>query len=587
MRNKPSVPPKLPFSSRRTKYEVRSLDAFVHFFESRGVFEGRNRRGKGIEIIESVARNIYNDTVKIDSKKYRTVSVLDNELQYSVSSVLPIPTKAGSISDSWARKKNVTQKYLGYIQFNLILSLIFFDSSYTVRDIKRFLELVRPIDEDCENHFNYTMYVVMQLLQKNDKKLLYRYFLTDGKGTPTFKSELVKNRYEPSILKTDDIRDILRLSEESLIGSLIPYYQKGTKSRHVSKQLQALYFGKDITTETALQYYGKYRKKIADLTYFELVKNIDQFEGWVHTDIIGIIDSTFCNAGYVNDKGYFKKGSQIINFECTRDKYLGGDKLTIFIEKIGGQHNPYIEIPIEINQIGRIQKVCLVFPDLEMIDYGALLSNIRSLIVSAYICYENIYRENAMMINDRIFKGHYGIIRNRLVQVGMEHLIDKVFLLFAHGKEDIVLFFFDGYSLKKAIEHYKNVQEHGTLGKSPLELTIAITTRMFSFKKSVAIEAYRSRKAVDEYFSNVKYKDDDPFHFKAEYLLINSDLCTGYVPSIVRDHFLIIGCPTDYAEEILSEVKAVEGELSRQLEKIFKGFSLFIKNIENHLSNGI
>jgi len=337
----------------------------------------------------------------------------------------------------------------------------------------------------------------------------------------------------------------------------------------------------NLSFQDTLDFHNKYYPRFNKLNYYDLIKSVNHLENIVYRDLVIAFENVFYDEGYTKKDNSFIKKGEFIEYSISDYKVSGGIKIAIIIQRISDKNNSLNTIPLFINHIGKIQAIEIIAPEPSPIDLDKLISDLYSIVAGAYYIFEKLLVEKATNLNNKIFKNIYDIIREKLTIRNKEYLIDKFWLIL--GTSNLVLYFFDEQLLINTIRHYKNTDVSGLINKSPLEMTITILTETFSFEKSLAINAYKKQKPLSLDWADAKYIGDAPLIHSAEVRLFNSKRYTGYVPCRCRDHFLIIGCSTEYEKQLMPEIKSVQKKLHTNFSRNFDSFSMYIYNLKDKL----
>lgn len=344
---------------------------------------------------------------------------------------------------------------------------------------------------------------------------------------------------------------------------------------------QSLNINQTIDIENISSYQKKYSAEFNKHQYGVFIEKIQYFEHLIYLDVFEVLNSFFQKAGFKRRQNWFVKKKEVFEYNVSKQDIPGGVRLVIIIIQKVADTNNKVRVLHKINLIGKIQEIELIAPKSDSLNFTIVMSEINNLVFSAYLILEKIFTEKAISSNEKIFKDIYDIIRHQLILRNKKILVNKFFLLLGLGKEDTTLYFFDHALLLKLITHFMEVESNGIINKSPLEMVIEILNGMFSFKKSLAIEAHQAGKPLSLFWMDFKYIDDVPLLHSVEMRLYNSEDCTGYVPCMSRGHYLIVGCATEYENEIIPEIDMIKKTLCRQFNKNLQNFSLYVRGIND------
>lgn len=560
----------LPFNQKNAVYGVASEKAFISFFEKRGVFFNRTKKGKGLTIIGDTANEAFEEIRSKAKKSNSFINVIKNgkKITLPLGQILPIP-KSSSINDRWSRDKN-DFKCLSFSQMNQILCLIFISKKYTHEDIKKLFNLVKPLGKECIIHFNLSIHILTECIDVH--KLPHKGYFW-----------LEKSTFDDFDFKNSNVRISVYIKKiETAIELLIIESGKSKKKNSSEINYKNRIIKCPITPNNFQFYRKKFIEHLSEFSYYELLSSIDDYEQKVENKIIEQIVKGFNREAYLyhSNTKTFNKSSDIIAMKFRWDDDERGKVLTIFLER-KEEVLSFSENRILINHFGKIQEVLLITNMKKpVVNILFFLSEIKGIVLGAYYALENSYIEKALKVYNHGFRNAYSIIRDQLDVKGKEYLRDKFSFLFAMGGQvDAVLYFLDNENLKKLINHFKTNTTSKIKGISPVEKVITITTNMFSFKKSVAFESLSVGLPVSIPWDLILYKNDHDFYVPLEKLKYHGDDCTGCVPCEFEDSFFVIACSNRYQESINEELNELKEALKDELIKTYNAFHSHILNL--------
>ena len=317
------------------------------------------------------------------------------------------------------------------------------------------------------------------------------------------------------------------------------------------------------------------------LSLFEFVDGCAELEEIILQQVELLIEASLTQQGYKrNGRWLVKRGDQL-QLHMPHIPKPGGYHLGIVIERMAGGHSHPLSGPITVGGIGRIQEVSIECADPLPLRQEAILETVVTYLRSAYAKIEMaLMRKNARLGGD-LFSHLYDLIAGRLHSVGKQHLIGHFWLIIA--TETQILYAFDQERLRLAIMHFKDIENNGIRGRSPLDLILSLLTDTFPFEKSLAVEAWRQNRPKDLPWVKARYVDEAPLIHAAEMKLFASPAYSALVPCECRRHFLIVGCPAEIRRVLFREVVKIQDTLASYFQAGLARFSGYIGTVANEV----
>ena len=371
-------------------------------------------------------------------------------------------------------------------------------------------------------------------------------------------------------------------SEEICLGrSVFPGQNSNLALNSSIKSLaEKLFLNQEYASANQNLVLSRYLLMFDQLSYFELIRSINNIEENIFLDTIRRVDWFLHQNGFIKEKNRFVKNNELIKYTHSSMSILGGIKLCIIIERVAGPNKLANPIKLPINEIGRIQEIEVIAPESLSLHVAHMALELGLFLKSVYYALEEVFKRKAIRTNHEVFGQLYNAIRVQLTAKNRTEIFGRFWLILGtFGKYDLVVYFFDDHSFMETVTHFKDVEQNGVADLSPLDMLITLLTDTFQLSKSLAIEAWRAEKPLSLPWANAKYMDDSPKIFSAEVRLYDSKDYSGYIIGKTRDYFLILGCPTEFEETLISEIKIIEQYLRKTFSDNLARWSAYINTL--------
>lgn len=324
-----------------------------------------------------------------------------------------------------------------------------------------------------------------------------------------------------------------------------------------------------------------YLEYFSSLPFIDLLHNTAAIENKIIDDIIFDIETALISAGFNKCDNGFKNQHKLVKFSTHLIPCPAGNSLTIVFEATPSKK--WIEpASIEIKEFGKIREIHIVSSYPTPIILENLSFQLLARLKTAYSALERTFLRKVCEVNKTAFSDVFDLLTIQLKSYGKDHLLGRFCLIVA--TDDFVLYFFDETELRRIINRYKDVDKTAALGISPFELTSIILTETFPFQKTLALKALRLNQTLSLPWVKSEYLEEAPLIHKAEELLYDSDDYSAYVPCVTRDHYLIVGCPTEFADDLMPVVISIQKNLCHTFGHSLSDWSAYIIEIVNDLS---
>lgn len=318
--------------------------------------------------------------------------------------------------------------------------------------------------------------------------------------------------------------------------------------------------------------YEDYHIYFSSFSLEKLIKDIN----WYETNIINVIEELIQDYlkyyGFIkNDKFFIKLNKYHLKFSIN----IIRRECVIIFETLLNKNKKQLSLSKELNTFGKIGFLSLLYSEDQTIDYLLLLEIIYNQISNYYTALEQVFLDKFEKLTKEVFRPIYGLLEGKLKILGKSQLNGRIWFLIS--KEDLGLYFFDRDRISEIIKFYKKTQHEEF---SPYQLLIWLISSKLPYKQSLAFEAHRQKKYLRQSWDSVKYQNESPELYYAEYLLYNSENYTANTLFQKDEYFFVVGFPTEIEDEVIPIINELKDTIEQYFSSGMKHWSFYLSTIK-------